>query len=129
MVAAIARALIDFRAERSRNAMVSPVPPQLGLPSLLYFRPSEGHPLHADADHLPLGSAFQFIDGLKDTPKPFTQAAGPAAAASLAVLGLDEPELDIAAMATARHFSVRAASVYSGTSETQRNLIAGQLLK
>ena len=32
-------------------------------------------------------------------------------------------------MATARHFSVRAASVYSGTSETQRNLIAGQLLK
>jgi alkylation response protein AidB-like acyl-CoA dehydrogenase len=57
------------------------------------------------------------------------EAAGPAAAASLAVLGLDEPELDIAAMATARHFSVRAASVYSGTSETQRNLIAGQLLK
>jgi hypothetical protein len=86
MVAAIARALIDFRAERSRNAMVSPVPPQLGLPSLLFFRPSEGHPLHADADHLPLGSAFQFIDGLKDTPKPFTQAAGPAAGVSGALI-------------------------------------------
>ncbi len=57
------------------------------------------------------------------------EAAGPAAAASLAATGRDEPELDIAAMATARHFSVRAASVYSGTSETQRNLIAGQLLK
>eukprot|EP00900_Chrysochromulina_parva_P008459 jgi/Chrpa1/17614/Chrysochromulina_OHIO_Genome00023742-RA len=69
MVAAIARALIDFRAERSRNAMVSPVRPQLGLPSLLFVQPSEGHPLHADADHLPLGSAFQFIDDLKDAPK------------------------------------------------------------
>ena len=86
MVAAIARALIDFRAERSRIAMVSPVPSQLGLPSLLFFRPSEGHPLHADADHLPLGSAFQFIDGLKDTPKPFTQAAGPAAGVSGALI-------------------------------------------
>ena len=73
MVAAIARALIDFRAERSHNAMVSPVPPQLGLPSLLFVQPSEGHPLHADADHLPLGSAFQFIDGVL----PTTGASGP----------------------------------------------------
>ena len=33
-----------------------------------------------------------------------------------------------AARAMARHFCLRAASIYSGTSETQRNLIARQLL-
>jgi len=57
------------------------------------------------------------------------EVAGPAAAASLAIRGQGFPELDRAALSTARHFSLRAASVYSGTSETQRNLIAGQLLK
>jgi acyl-CoA dehydrogenase len=41
----------------------------------------------------------------------------------LAALGLED-----AARATAKHFSVRAATIYSGSSETQRNVIARSLL-
>ncbi|HWA61903.1 MAG TPA: acyl-CoA dehydrogenase family protein [Caulobacteraceae bacterium] len=43
--------------------------------------------------------------------------------ADLAPLGLEEP-----AHATAKHFAVRAATIYSGSSETQRNVIARSLL-
>lgn len=56
------------------------------------------------------------------------EVAGPLAAADLSAIGLAGPELDAGARATAKHLSVRAASIYSGTSETQRNLIARQLL-
>ena len=56
------------------------------------------------------------------------EVAGPQAAAALEVLGLAGTELDIGAAATAKHLCVRAATIYSGTSETQRNVIACQIL-
>lgn len=56
------------------------------------------------------------------------EAAGPQAGASLAAIGINGEELDLGARAMARHLCLRAASIYSGTSETQRNLIARQLL-
>ncbi|MBX3479465.1 MAG: acyl-CoA dehydrogenase family protein [Caulobacter sp.] len=54
--------------------------------------------------------------------------AGPLAAADLSVVGRPDLALSDGARATAKHLSVRAASIYSGTSETQRNVIARQLL-
>ena len=56
------------------------------------------------------------------------EAAGPQAGASLAAIGLNGEGLDQGARAMARYLCLRAASIYSGTSETQRNLIARQLL-
>jgi acyl-CoA dehydrogenase len=56
------------------------------------------------------------------------EAAGPAGMAALTPAVADDPWLDAGAHATAKHLSVRAATIYSGTSETQRNVIAGQLL-
>ena len=56
------------------------------------------------------------------------EAAGPRAGAALAAIGLDGAGLDRGARAMARHLCLRAASIYSGTSETQRNLIARLLL-
>ena len=56
------------------------------------------------------------------------EAAGPQAGAALAAIGLDGEALDRGARAMARHLCLRAASIYSGTSETQRNLIARQLI-
>jgi acyl-CoA dehydrogenase len=55
------------------------------------------------------------------------KVAGPYAAAALSALGVDEA-LDAGARAMAKHLSVRAASIYSGSSETQRNVIAGRML-
>jgi len=56
------------------------------------------------------------------------EVAGPQAAATLEVLGLAGAELDVGAKAMAKHLCVRAATIYSGTSETQRNIIAQQIL-
>ena len=56
------------------------------------------------------------------------QVQGPFASASLASTHLGIPELDLGAHVMAKHLSVRAASVYSGASETQRNLMAQWLL-
>ena len=56
------------------------------------------------------------------------EAAGPQAAAALGAIGLDGEDLDRGARAMGRHLCLRAASIYSGTSETQRNVIARQLL-
>ena len=56
------------------------------------------------------------------------EIAGPQAAATMEALGLAGSELDAGAKAMAKHLSVRAATVYSGTSETQRNVIAKQML-
>jgi acyl-CoA dehydrogenase len=39
-----------------------------------------------------------------------------------------DPGLEAGARAMAKHLAVRAATIYSGTSETQRNVIAGQIL-
>lgn len=56
------------------------------------------------------------------------EAAGPAGMAALTPAVADDPWLYGGAHASAKHLSVRAATIYSGTSETQRNVIAGQLL-
>jgi len=56
------------------------------------------------------------------------EVAGPPAAASLASLGLAGDEIDDGARVMAKHLAVRAATIYSGSSETQRNVIARQLL-
>ena len=56
------------------------------------------------------------------------QVRGPFAAANLHGLRFTDPDVDAGAHAMAKHLSVRAASIYSGTSETQRNLIAKHLI-
>jgi acyl-CoA dehydrogenase len=56
------------------------------------------------------------------------EVAGPYAAASLEAVGLAGDEVDAGARAMAKHLAVRAATVYSGTSEIQRNVIARHLL-
>ncbi|MDQ0466020.1 acyl-CoA dehydrogenase [Caulobacter ginsengisoli] len=56
------------------------------------------------------------------------QAAGPAGLAALSSVAADDPWLDAGAHAAAKHLAVRAATIYSGSSETQRNVIAAQLL-
>jgi acyl-CoA dehydrogenase len=56
------------------------------------------------------------------------EVAGPHAAASLAAMDLADGALEAGAHAMAKHLAVRAATIYSGTSETQRNVIARQLL-
>jgi acyl-CoA dehydrogenase len=54
------------------------------------------------------------------------EAAGPAAAAFQRTRS---PWLSDGAFASAKYFSTRAASIYSGTNETHRNLIAQHLLR
>jgi acyl-CoA dehydrogenase len=56
------------------------------------------------------------------------EAIGPSAAAGLAALGLASDWVDHGVRAMAKHLAVRGATVYSGTSETQRNVIARTLL-
>jgi acyl-CoA dehydrogenase len=56
------------------------------------------------------------------------EAAGPYAAAGWTALGRAGADVDVGAHAMAKHLAVRAATIYSGTSETQRNVIARQLL-
>ncbi len=56
------------------------------------------------------------------------EVAGPYAAASLEAVGLAGDEVDVGARAMAKHLAVRAATIYSGTSEIQRNVIARHLL-
>ena len=56
------------------------------------------------------------------------EAVGPYAAAGSGALGLADGSVDIGARAMGKHLAVRAATIYSGTSETQRNVIARQLL-
>ena len=55
-------------------------------------------------------------------------AVGPYAAAGWSAQGLAGDDVDIGARAMGKHLAVRAATIYSGTSETQRNVIARQLL-
>ena len=56
------------------------------------------------------------------------EVMGPQAAAALSAVGAADEAVDAGARAMAKHFAVRAASVYSGSSETQRNVIAHALL-
>jgi acyl-CoA dehydrogenase len=56
------------------------------------------------------------------------EIAGPAAAAQLSCAAADCPWIGSGARAMAKHLSVRAASVYSGTSEIQKNVMGRYLL-
>ena len=56
------------------------------------------------------------------------EIAGPFRAPVMAPFHDDRGPLGDGARAMAKHLSTRAASIYSGTSETQRNVIAGALL-
>ena len=56
------------------------------------------------------------------------EAVGPGAVAALEALGVAGPELDDGTRAVAKHLSVRAATLYSGSSETQRNVIGRTLI-
>ncbi|MDR3511449.1 MAG: acyl-CoA dehydrogenase family protein [Caulobacteraceae bacterium] len=56
------------------------------------------------------------------------EVAGPQAIAPLSAIGLAGEAIDDGARVVAKHFVVRAATVYSGSSETQRNVIARSLL-
>lgn len=56
------------------------------------------------------------------------EVAGPYAAGGLETLGLVDPALDAGARAMGKHLAVRAATIYSGASETQRNVMARALL-
>jgi len=57
------------------------------------------------------------------------EVAGPYAVASLHAVGGYTGEVETGAHVMARHLAVRAATIYSGSSETQRNVIARQLLR
>ena len=57
------------------------------------------------------------------------EIAGPARLPGLALFHDEDGELADGARATAKHFATRAASIYSGTSETQRNVIASAILR
>jgi acyl-CoA dehydrogenase len=57
------------------------------------------------------------------------EAEGPLALASLGALGVAGPDLDDATRAVAKHLAVRAATVYSGSSETQRNVIGQTMVR
>jgi acyl-CoA dehydrogenase len=56
------------------------------------------------------------------------EIAGPQALATLDVVGEADGPLVAGAEALAKHFSVRAATIYSGSSETQRNVLARSLI-
>jgi acyl-CoA dehydrogenase len=56
------------------------------------------------------------------------EVAGPYAAGGLETLGRIDPALDAGARAMGKHLAVRAATIYSGASETQRNVMARALL-
>nr|WP_272886766.1 acyl-CoA dehydrogenase family protein [Phenylobacterium aquaticum] len=56
------------------------------------------------------------------------EVAGPYAAGGLETLGQIDPALDVGARAMGKHLAVRAATIYSGASETQRNVMARALL-
>jgi acyl-CoA dehydrogenase len=57
------------------------------------------------------------------------EIAGPYRLPAQALFHDEGGELADGARATAKHFATRAASIYSGTSETQRNVIAGAILR
>jgi acyl-CoA dehydrogenase len=57
------------------------------------------------------------------------EIVGAARAPPLALFHDEDGILADGARATAKHFATRAASIYSGTSETQRNVIAGAILR
>ena len=56
------------------------------------------------------------------------EAAGPTAVASLSAIGTSGDDIDAGASVIAKYLAVRAATIYSGASETQRNIIARQML-
>ncbi len=56
------------------------------------------------------------------------EIAGPCAVGALSAVGLAGEDIDYGARAVAKHLSVRAATIYSGSSETQRNVIAQALI-
>jgi acyl-CoA dehydrogenase len=56
------------------------------------------------------------------------EVEGPYATASLHAVGGYRGEVEAGAHVMAKHLAVRAATIYSGSSETQRNVIARQLL-
>ena len=57
------------------------------------------------------------------------ELAGPAAAVQVSCGVAKIPWVGAGASAMAKHLSVRAASVYSGTSEIQRNVVGGYLVR
>ena len=57
------------------------------------------------------------------------EIAGPYRLPAQALFHDEGGELADGARATAKHLATRAASIYSGTSETQRNVIAGAILR
>lgn len=57
------------------------------------------------------------------------EIAGPYRLPAFAQFHDEDSGLADGARATAKHFATRAASIYSGTSETQRNVIAGAILR
>jgi acyl-CoA dehydrogenase len=84
-----------------------PTPDDLAAPSMLKLVGSE---LHQKVSELAM------------------EVAGAHSAAALAAIGLAGADVDAGARAMAKHLAVRAATIYSGTSETQRNVIARHLL-
>ena len=56
------------------------------------------------------------------------EAAGPVALATLSAIGSAGEDVDAGAGVLAKYLAVRAATIYSGASETQRNIIARQML-
>jgi acyl-CoA dehydrogenase len=57
------------------------------------------------------------------------EIAGPGAAAQMSCIAAECPWIGTGARAMAKHLSVRAASIYSGTSEIQRNVMGRHMLR
>jgi acyl-CoA dehydrogenase len=95
---------------------------QLELAALTAARTAAGDQTFSSMLKLVGSELHQKVAGLA------VEVEGPYAAASLHAVGGDRGEVEVGAHVMAKHLAVRAATIYSGSSETQRNVIARQLL-
>jgi acyl-CoA dehydrogenase len=94
---------------------------QLELAALPHGRPAPGDQIAASCLKLVGTELHQKIAELAVT------VCGPFACASWAATGAAGADVDNGAQVMAKHLAVRSATVYSGASETQRNIIARAL--
>jgi acyl-CoA dehydrogenase len=96
---------------------------QLELKALAAGRPLQGDAIGPSTLKLIGSELHQRVAELA------VDVAGPAIGPSLAALGLVDVDTDYTARVMAKYLSVRAATIYSGSSETQRNVIAQSLIR
>ena len=95
---------------------------QMELAALASARPSPDDPASPSMLKLVGSELHQKVAELA------LEIVGPYAAVAPTAVGMAGSDVDAGARAMAKHLAVRAATIYSGTSETQRNVIARHLL-